>query len=164
MTSSAADLELSIPRMLDAPPEQVFRAWTEPAQLMRWWGPHGMTTPWCEIDLRPGGAFRTLMRDRDGVTYTTEGVFVAVEPPRRLVLGAPLAVAGGGSAAATCTIAFEPHDGGTRLTATWRHASAAQRIAQERLGFTEGWGQMLDRLDAHLARRIGEAAARSVAA
>ena len=59
-----AQHELSISRLIDAPPAKVFRAWTEPQWLMQWWGPQGMTTPECEMQLWVGGLFRTLMRAR----------------------------------------------------------------------------------------------------
>ena len=80
-----AQHELSISRLIDAPPAKVFRAWTEPEWLMKWWGPHGMTTPQCEMQLWVGGLFRTLMRAPDGTEYPTQGVFLEIAAPRRLV-------------------------------------------------------------------------------
>ena len=56
------DRELVVTRDIAAMPARLYRAWTE--QLAEWWGPHGMTTPFCEMDLRPGGVFRTVMRAR----------------------------------------------------------------------------------------------------
>ena len=80
-----AQHELSISRLIDAPPAKVFRAWTEPQWLMQWWGPHGMTTPECEMQLWAGGLFRTLMRAPDGSEYPNQGVFLEIAAPRRLV-------------------------------------------------------------------------------
>jgi uncharacterized protein YndB with AHSA1/START domain len=78
-----SDRELVISRIIDAPRERVFEAWTK--QLPQWWGPHGMTTPVCEMDLRPGGVFRTVMRAPDGTEYLTKGVFLEVVEPERIV-------------------------------------------------------------------------------
>ena len=80
-----ADHQLVISRLIDAPRNKVFRAWTEPKVLAQWWGPHGMTTPECEMDLWVGGQFRTLMRAPDGSEYPTSGVFLEIQAPRRLV-------------------------------------------------------------------------------
>lgn len=80
-----AQHELSISRLIDAPPAKVFRAWTEPQWLMQWWGPRGMTTPECEMQLWAGGLFRTLMRAPDGSEYPNQGVFLEIAAPRRLV-------------------------------------------------------------------------------
>jgi uncharacterized protein YndB with AHSA1/START domain len=79
------DHELVITRLIDAPRERIFAAWTDPKQLARWWGPHGMTTPVCEMDLRPGGVFRTVMRARDGTEYPHAGVFLELVAPERIV-------------------------------------------------------------------------------
>ena len=77
-----SDRELILSRLFDAPRERVFAAWTQ--QLPQWWGPHGMTTPVCEMDLRPGGVFRTVMRAQDGTEYSTRGIFLEVVPPERI--------------------------------------------------------------------------------
>ena len=85
MSTQPAEFELSISRVIDAPRSRVFRAWTEPSLLQQWWGPHGMTTPECEMNLWVGGLFRTLMRAPDGAEYPTQGVFLEIVAPRRLV-------------------------------------------------------------------------------
>jgi uncharacterized protein YndB with AHSA1/START domain len=79
--------ETTIERVLDAPPEAVWRAWTEPEQLAAWWGPRGWTTQPhdIEIDLRPGGVMRiTSVSDEDGTQMTTAGTFTEVAAPERL--------------------------------------------------------------------------------
>ena len=71
-TATVPDLgtrELVLSRILAAPRERVFRTWT--TRLSEWWGPHGMTTAVREMDLRPGGAFRTVMRAPDGAELRT---------------------------------------------------------------------------------------------
>ncbi len=64
--SPAADRELTVSRMIDAPRAMVFQAWTDPKQIARWWGPKGFTTVDYDIDVRPGGAYRLRMRSPEG--------------------------------------------------------------------------------------------------
>ena len=64
---------LKLARVFPAPRERVFRAWTEPAELMRWWGPVGFTTPSAEVDLRVGGKYRIAMRRPDGGVHFVKG-------------------------------------------------------------------------------------------
>ena len=89
-----AEFELSISRLIDAPRSKIFRAWTEPPLLAQWWGPHGMTTPECEMDLWVGGQFRTLMRAPDGSEYPTMGVFLEIVAPSGWSSPMPLSRAG----------------------------------------------------------------------
>ena len=87
MNEAATAHEISVTRVLDAPREAVWKAWTEPGQLARWWGPRGWSTPVSQvtIDVRPGGTMRvTSVSDEDGAEMTTEGVFTAVDEPERL--------------------------------------------------------------------------------
>src|ERR1700756_4323405 len=72
--STTSDRELTITRIFDAPRELVFRAWTEPAHLARWWGPRGYTLPSCQLDLRPGGAYSFEMHAPDGAIRIWHGV------------------------------------------------------------------------------------------
>jgi hypothetical protein len=72
--------------LLDATPEQVFEAWTDPALLAAWWGPEGVTRTFHEFDLRPGGRWRFDMHGPDGRSYPNESVFVEVVRPARIVL------------------------------------------------------------------------------
>jgi uncharacterized protein YndB with AHSA1/START domain len=84
----ATTREITIRRVFDAPREQVWRAWTEPEQLSRWWGARGWSAPLSEIrmDVRPGGEFRVLgVRDADGARMPTVGVYREVLAPERLV-------------------------------------------------------------------------------
>lgn len=84
----ATTREVTIRRVFDAPREQVWRAWTEPEQLSRWWGARGWSAPLSEIrmDVRPGGEFRVLgVRDSDGAQMPTVGVYREVLAPERLV-------------------------------------------------------------------------------
>jgi len=146
---AAADLELVITRDIPAPPARVFRAWT--TQLSQWWGPHGMTTPFCEMDLRPGGIFRTIMRAPDGTEYPTKGVFLEIVPDERIVFTDAF---GPGwvpdpDAFFTAITTFDPLPGGkTKYTARALHWTAGHREKHAKMGFHQGWGESLDRLAA----------------
>ncbi|MDE1169040.1 MAG: SRPBCC family protein [Pseudomonas sp.] len=144
----SADFELSITRLIDAPRETVFRAWVEPDLLRQWWGPHGMTTPVCELELWVGGAFRTVMRAPDGSEYPNLGVFLEIRAPEKLIFTDAFQPGWVPSPRAfmTAVITLEDVDGKTRYTARALHWTAADRQAHEEMGFHEGWGQSLDRL------------------
>ena len=151
-TAQAKDRDLVITRVYDATRARVFRAWTDPAQLGAFWGPHGTTLPFCEMDLKPGGAFRTVMRMPDGTEYPTSGVFLEVVENERLVF-TDAYTAGWvptDKPFFTCVLTFEDQNGKTLLTAQARHWTDASRDEHERMGFHDGWGQMLERLAQHL--------------
>jgi uncharacterized protein YndB with AHSA1/START domain len=77
--------ELVITRIFDAPRHLVFQAWTEPDRVARWWGPQGFVTIYCDMDIRPGGAFRVCMRSPEGAEHWKQGVYREVVEPERLV-------------------------------------------------------------------------------
>ena len=75
------DLDFVLTRVLDAPRTLVFQAWTDPRHVTHWWGPKGFSNPVCEMDVRPGGAHRVVMRSSDGVDYPITGFYQEVVPP-----------------------------------------------------------------------------------
>jgi uncharacterized protein YndB with AHSA1/START domain len=77
--------DLVITRIFDAPRHVVFRAWTEPGRVARWWGPQGFVTTYCNMDVRPGGTFRVCMRSPAGAEHWKQGVYREVVAPERLV-------------------------------------------------------------------------------
>ena len=140
--------ELSLSRLIAAPRKKVFRAWTEPDLLARWWGPHGMTTPECEMNLWVGGLFRTLMRAPDGSEYPTQGVFLEIDAPNRLVFTDAFMPGWvpSGKPFMSAEVTFEEVGEKTLYTARAMHWSAEDKQAHEAMGFHDGWGQSLDRL------------------
>lgn len=78
--------ELISTRVFDVPQELVFRAWTTPDLLARWWGPHGFTNTFHECDIRPGGTWRLTMHGPDGTDYPNHNVFVEIVPFERIVI------------------------------------------------------------------------------
>lgn len=81
----SAAKELVITRMFDAPRELVWKAWTDPNHVMRWWGPKNFTSPFCTIDLRVGGKYLFCMRSPEGQEFWSAGVYKEIVPPERLV-------------------------------------------------------------------------------
>jgi uncharacterized protein YndB with AHSA1/START domain len=144
--------ELVLTRLIDAPRDLVFRAWTDPRHLAQWWGPHGFTNPVCEVDLRPGGALRIEMRGPDGAVYPLRGVFREVVAPERLVFtNDALDAAGQPLIEGITTVTFAEQDGKTLLTVRDHILKAAPGAADALAGMDEGWNQSLDRLVALLA-------------
>jgi uncharacterized protein YndB with AHSA1/START domain len=142
-----AALTLVLRRILKAPPERVFRAWTEPDELARWFGPAGFTCPEHRIDPRPGGAYRVTMRSPEGTLHTVSGIYTAVEPPRRLAFTWGWEGEAGRGHESAVDLDLRPHPDGTELVLTHRrHESVAARESH-----TEGWSSCLDKLAAHVA-------------
>src|SRR5947208_14779951 len=83
--AATTDRELTLTRVLDAPRELVFRMWTDPQHVAKWWGPMGFTNPVCEMDVRAGGALRIVMRAPDGTEHAMTGTYREVVAPVRLV-------------------------------------------------------------------------------
>jgi uncharacterized protein YndB with AHSA1/START domain len=83
--SVSADRELTVSRVIDAPRPLVFKAWTDPEQIARWWGPKGFTTIDYEMDVRPGGGYRLHMRSPEGTDHRKRGVYREIREPERIV-------------------------------------------------------------------------------
>lgn len=141
-------LDLELKREVAVPPRLVWRAWTEPALLMQWFTPVPWRTTACEIDLRPGGRFRTVMEGPNGERHDNTGCFLAVEHERLLVfidaLGPGYRPVGGGFMTASVTL--EPTAEGTLYTAVALHKDGAAKQEHEAMGFHQGWGTALDQL------------------
>ena len=155
----AQDRALVIERIFDAPRERVWKAWTNPEHLMRWWGPRDFTSPSCRIDLRVGGTYLYCMRSPDGQDYWSTGVYREVVPCERIVCTDSFADEHGNVVPAThygmgddiplelsVTITFEEFGGKTRLTL--RHEGLPASIGEET---GTGWNESLDKLAASLA-------------
>ena len=148
------ELDLVLERVVDVSSELVFKAWTTPKHLMQWFCPKPYRTIECEIDLKPGGKFFVQMADADGNKLPAmPGCYLEIVPNRKLVWTSAL---GPGyrphdPAAApwffTALLTFEPHgDGGCKYTATAFHATKEHAAAHEKMGFTQGWGKVLEQL------------------
>lgn len=142
-------LDLAIERIIDVPRELVWKAWTMPEHLRRWFTPKPWTVHECEVDLRPGGTFRTLMRSPEGEESLINGCYLEVIPNERLVWTDAL-LPGFRPAAKpflTGVLLLEPHGrAGTRYTAMAIHSDQETRDAHEKMGFYDGWGAVTDQM------------------
>ncbi len=145
-----ADRELVLTRLIDAPRETLYRAWTEPALLTQWFAPLPYTTPRAELDVRPGGATLVVMRDPQGNEFPNRGVYLDVVKNERLVFTDAYTGAWEPSAKPFMTVilTFEPEGTKTRYTARVRHWTAADKATHEKMGFHDGWGLCTDQLEA----------------
>ena len=110
------DNVLEMERLIPAPPERVFEYWTEPELVAKWFGPGEFDVPSSDLDLRPGGKWRTTIRSPEGQLRTVSGVYSAIEPPRRLVFTWAWDDDNGVRGHETqVTVTLEPTPGGTRL-------------------------------------------------
>jgi uncharacterized protein YndB with AHSA1/START domain len=141
--------ELTITRIFDAPRELVFAMWTDPKHLVRWWGPEGFTSPVCEVDARPGGALRIVMRAPDGTEHPMKGVFREVVRPERLVFtNMPVGSKDEPLADGLTTVTFDESNGRTTLTLHTRAAALVPLANRMLEGMSAGWNQSIDRLAA----------------
>src|SRR6187431_2235100 len=136
------DRDLVLTRIIDAPPEKVYRAWTEPELLKQWFAPLPYTTSAVEIDVRAGGSSMIVMRSPEGVDMPNPGVYLEVVPNERIVATDAYTSAWEPSQKPfmTMILTFEAEGGKTRYTARVRHWSVADKEAHEKMGFHEGWG------------------------
>lgn len=141
---------LVLKRLLKAPREKIWRCWTEPALLEQWFCPAPWRCSQAEIELRPGGRFRTVMNGPNGETFDNTGVFLDVVPGERLVFTDAYVKAWEPSEKPfmTVTITLDDADGGVRYVARVEHWSADDRKAHEEMGFEQGWGKCADQLEA----------------
>ncbi|MCX5479465.1 SRPBCC family protein [Kaistia geumhonensis] len=148
--SPIAERELVITRLIDAPRTALYRCWTEAELLRKWFAPQPWTTPVAELDVRPGGSCRVVMRSPEGEDFPNPGVYLDVVPNEKLVLTDAFAEAWEPSTKAfmVATVTFADEDGKTRYTARVQHWSAEDRAAHESMGFHEGWGRCADQLAA----------------
>jgi uncharacterized protein YndB with AHSA1/START domain len=147
-TTTVDGRDLIVTRIIDAPRENVFRAWTEPTLLKRWFAPAPFTTPKVEIDVRPGGTSLIVMRGPDGNEFPNTGVYLEVVNNERLVFTDSFSKAWEPSHKPfmTVVLTFEDLDGKTQYTARVRHWSVADRETHEKMGFHQGWPKCTDQL------------------
>jgi uncharacterized protein YndB with AHSA1/START domain len=149
--------ELVIARLIEASPEALYRGWTEKALLEQWFAPKPWTTEVTEQDLRVGGVQAIIMRSPDGQAFPAGGVYLALEPGRRVVFTSAFQAGWRPSSHEfqfVGEITFEPQaDGRTLYTARAMHWDLATAQKHAEMGFHEGWGQCAEQL-AELAKGL----------
>ena len=148
MTTST-ERELVITRVFTAPRRLVFKAWTEPERIKEWWGPRGFTTLSCEMDRRPGGAWRVRSRSPEGKDYVSQGMFRELVEPERLVFTYAWVDAEGKPGHETLvTVTFAEQSGKTVLTF---HQGVFESITS-RDEHEEGWSSAFELLAEYQAK------------
>jgi uncharacterized protein YndB with AHSA1/START domain len=157
-TDAQSDREIVITRVFNAPRQLVFEAWTDPKHIAQWWGPKGFTTTVSEMDFRPGGTWRYVMRGPDGTEYPGKGVFREIVPFERIVTGDEFdegcekVVNTELPKGMVVTVVFEDLTDKTKLTIRIMHESVEERQKHEKMGVIAGWNSSLDCLDEYLAK------------
>jgi uncharacterized protein YndB with AHSA1/START domain len=155
--------DLIITRILYAPRELVWNAWTQPMHFMKWWGPKGFTSPVSNIDLRVGGEYLNCMQSPDGQRFWSKGVFREIIPLEKLVMTDSFADEKGNIVQASyyglgkefplemlITVKFEDHYGRTKVT--MKHSGIDNISTTDRDNMREGWNQSFDKLAEYLEK------------
>jgi uncharacterized protein YndB with AHSA1/START domain len=157
----ADESELTIARTIKAPPAVVWKAWSTPEHLAKWWIPAPIECQVIKLDLRPGGGFETRMREAGGDANPppwqphVDGCFLEIVPEARLVFTTVLTEGWQPAEpwlALTAIITFEAEGSGTRYAARVLHKNAEDSRQHEELGFQDGWGTAIGQLAAFVER------------
>ncbi len=158
-------LDLTLKRTIVAPRALIWKVWTDPEHVKKWWAPAPWTTTDCDMDLRPGGIFRTVMRSPEGQDFPHVGCFLdlveneriawtnALEPgyrPARDLDGTD----GCATLPFTAILTLEEHAGKTNYSVLVLHKDEADRKKHESMGFHDGWNTCLDQL-IEVVNRLG---------
>lgn len=145
-----SDTEFTMERTIDASPERVFDAYTDPSKVAQWWGQRNSTTTVETLDVRPGGAWRFVQRDTEGNVYEFYGEYLEVVPNSKIVY--TFEFAGFPGHVVTDTVAFQPEGAGTRLIASSSFTSKEDLDGMLATGMEGGANESWDRLAELLAR------------
>lgn len=135
---------LTISRRIKAPPAKVFAAWTQAAQLAQWFGPEQISQVSAEIDARPGGRFRVVMREQNGEQHEVGGIYREVIPDRKLVFS--WSWISTSERESLVTVQLKPDAEGTLLTLT--HEQLFDETVRD--GHARGWAGSLNKLEEYL--------------
>ena len=159
LSRSGSGDELTITRVFDASREAVWKAWTEPEHVMRWWGPKGFTSPVCRMDFRVDGKYVCCMRSPEGQDFWSTGVYREIVEKSRIVCTDSFADAQGNVVPAShygmaqdfplqllVTVTFEEADGKTKMTL--RHVGVPSGTMSDMT--RQGWNESFDKLEESL--------------
>ncbi len=152
--------EIVIARVVDADRETVFRAWTDPSQIVQWFGPHGFRIESLEADIRVGGMWRFDMIAPDGTRYSNRMEFLRIEPPKFLEANHGADV-DNDSGSFRLLVTFDEQDNGkTVVTLRQMHPTVERRANVIKFGAAEYGAQTLDKLANHVADKSSVADAK----
>ena len=145
-------LDLLLERVVDVPRDLVWEAWTKPEHIRKWFTPRPWITTECEIDLRPGGIFRFVMRSPEGEQFPYTGCYLEIVPKEKLIWTMLLGPGYRPMSSRpddllfTAVITLQSQGNGTKYSALAMHRAEDERKKHEEMGFHEGWGAALDQL------------------
>lgn len=148
VVATPSDTEIVLTRTFDAPRDLVWEAHTSCEHLRNWWGPRRYEVAECEIDFRPGGAWRIVHRAEDGEEHGFRGEYREIVPPEKIVW--TFEYEGMPGYVSLETLTLEEHDGKTTLTAVSLHGSKEARDGMIESGMEAGAAETFDRLDEYL--------------
>ena len=143
MSSQKGEFVLEQARVFDAPPEQVYRRFTERAELAKWWGPHGFTTPEIHLDLHVGGRFRLTMQPPEGEAFHLSGEYLEIHPPDRLSFTFRWDEPDPDDRETVVVLSLEAVAGGTRVSLSQGQFATRERLELHR----QGWADSFDKLE-----------------
>lgn len=149
-------LDLVLERSIDVPRELVWTAWTTPKHIREWFVPKPWSITDCEIDLRPGGIFRTTMRSPEGQEFPNVGCYLEIVPNERLVFTDTLLPGYRPSQNPffTAILTLESQGSGTRYTAYAIHKDEEGRKKHEEMGFHDGWGTVVNQMVEYIKEKM----------
>jgi len=142
---------LSLEKILNAPIDLVWDAWTQPEHIAQWWGPKGMDTKIVKHEFKVGGEWKYTMKMPDGNEFVTEGQYIEIEKPHRIVTSADFKPMTEG---VTLYALFEDQGNTTKFTFKVVHPTEEYCKQQEEMGFYNGWGSTFDRLADFVAAEV----------
>ena len=154
-------LDLVLEKIVPASPEQIYKAWTDQVGIKNWFCPKPWLTVECEMELRPGGKFFTVMQSPEGQKFPSTGCFLELVPYEKLVWTSALQPGFRPSPKPqnphdlmfTATLLLEKHPEGTKYTAIAMHQDEEGRKVHEQMGFHDGWGMVVQQLAEYLKNK-----------
>ena len=152
-------LDLVLERILDVPRELVWKSWTTPSHLKHWFTPRPWETPHCEIDLKPGGIFRTIMKSPEGQEIDNSGCCLQVIENEILCWTDCLLPGFRPKKDGFMTVKLILEDANevkssTRYKAIVFHSDEEAKIHHENMGFEQGWGTVVEQLEAYIKNQM----------
>jgi len=131
---------LSLKQIFRTSPEKAFRAWTEKAEIEKWYGPEGFATKVLEIDVRVGGKYRFSMHGPEGKVVIVFGVFQEIDNPKKLVFTWNWEDAN--EPETMVAVEFNPVSGGTEITLTHSGFVSEERKSEHNMGWSSSWNKL----------------------
>jgi uncharacterized protein YndB with AHSA1/START domain len=142
MNARAGHLVLELKCAVGASREQIFRTLTEPAELAKWWGPHGFTTPEMDLDLRVGGVYRFAMQPPDGDLFHLTGEFLEIDPPSRLAYTFRWEEPDPDDRETVVRLSLDDVGGATELSLSHGEFATEARVSLHRSGWTDSFEKL----------------------